>query len=238
MLLASAAIASAGAPTKSATKAIEPFTATYQLLRGDLPVAEVQRVLKKLPDGRLQYESTSRSIGLAAMFVKDVISEESVWRFGPVGQIQPLDYHYARIGGKRERRVSVSFDWQSGLIHSQVDSETTRLSIPKRPQDKLLYQLALMFDLRAGATSFEYDVADDGEIKTYTFNKIGEKEIATKLGALHAIGLQWARSNRTTTVWCAPTLQFLPVQISQSEKSGEMLDLILTNVNGLQGADK
>lgn len=238
ILLTAATIAVAAAPAKLAPKSIEPFTATYQLLRGDLPVAEVKRALKKLPDGRFQYESTSRGIGLAAMFVKDVITEESQWRFGPLGQLQPLDYHYARIGGKREHRVSASFDWRSGVIHSQVDSETTRVSIPKRSQDKLLYQLALMFDLRAGATNFEYDVIDDGEIKTYKFEKIGEKEITTKLGALHTIGLQWARNNRTTTVWCAPALQFLPVQISQTEKSGETLDLILTAVDGLSHTDK
>ena len=238
ILLAAASTALATTSAKSAPKSIEPFNATYQLLRGNLPVAEVQRTLKKLSDGRFQYESTSRGIGLAALFVKDVITEESQWRFGTQGELQPLDYHFARIGGKREHRVSASFDWRSGVIHSQVDSETTRVSIPKRPQDKLLYQLALMFDLRAGATHFEYDVADDGEIKTYKFEKIGEKEITTKLGALHAIGLQWSRNNRTTTVWCAPALQFLPVQISQTEKSGEVLDLILTAVDGLSRTNK
>lgn len=100
--------------------------------------------------------------------------------------------------------------------------------------DKLLYQLAVMRDLRAGKRKLIYDVADGGKIKSYEFDIDGEEFIETQIGKLKSIRVTRNRDDRITTIWCAAEYGFIPVQIEQFEENHGLLRLTIESIDGIQ----
>ena len=218
----------AGAETR-----IEPFAATYVLKRIGMSVGEVRRQLTQQPDGTFQFSAHSRSTGIMSLFVRDVVTEQSIFRFDNQGNMQPLEYIYQRVGGKRERRVRLTFDWLKGNVVNQIDQKAWTMVIPHNAQDKLLYQLALMMDLQGGLTQFNYEIADGGHLKSYHFEIIREEEIYTSLGRLKTQVIQRRLEGRVTTLWCAPQWHYLPVRIEQNESDGDKFQLYLEHLSGI-----
>ena len=102
-------------------------------------------------------------------------------------------------------------------------------------QDKLSYQLAIMYDLQNGKTEFEYSIADKRKFKNYYFKVVGNEDIATPLGSLQTVKIErvMEKGEKSTVLWCAPSLGFLPVRIEQNEKGGDEFSLMIKSVEGL-----
>ena len=98
--------------------------------------------------------------------------------------------------------------------------------------DKLLYQLAIMNDLKVGKEQLAYTVADGGQIKIYKFNMLGEELIKTPIGVLHTLKLERQKPNsrRKTTIWCARKLNYLPVKVENIEKDGRKTIAIINSL--------
>ena len=107
------------------------------------------------------------------------------------------------------------------------------MHISPTTQDKLLYQLTMMLDLKAGRKKLQYEIADGGTLKDYEFNVIGEEEIDTPMGKLHTVKLERVNDVRHTTIWCAESLEYLPVRIEQVEKDNASLAMLIHEVTGL-----
>ena len=210
----------------------EKFDATYILSVGPLELAEMTRKLYPKGDGSYVYESKSKSIGYARWFTKSTLTERSEWRYENQ-QLRPLIYSYDRTGdSKKERHLKLIFDWQSRRITDITNKEPWKLVLTNGTQDKLLYQLALVNDLQQGKrTKLEYNVADDGTAKITTFEIVGEERIQTALGEFDTLKLQTS-GTRTTTLWCAKKLNYLPVLIEQHDERGSAL-LKLVNLSGI-----
>lgn len=210
----------------------EKFDATYSLSVGPLALAEMTRKLYPKGDGSYVYESSSKAVGYAHWFTKSVLTERSEWRYENQ-QLRPLIYSYDRTGdSKKERHLKLIFDWQSRRITDITNKEPWKLVLTNGTQDKLLYQLALVNDLQQGKrTKLEYNVADDGTAKITTFEIVGEERIQTALGEFDTLKLQTS-GTRTTTLWCAKKLNYLPVLIEQHDERGSAL-LKLVNLSGI-----
>ena len=98
--------------------------------------------------------------------------------------------------------------------------------------------LALMVDVRAGKTNLAYTVADGGHLKTYRATVLGREEISTYLGTLQTVkvGSGLASGTRQTTLWLAPSLQYLPVQVERQDE-GEVTRMTLLSTEGLPIGD-
>ena len=212
-----------------------PFEATYTLYSTGTRIATMQRRLSRSEDGRYLYESKTDAAGLLALFRKDHITERSVWEFAESGP-RSRSYLYERSGGSADRTVQVSFDWASGFITNTVNGSTWQMPLQPEMMDKLLYQLAIMFDLESGKESLHYIIADGGKTKIYRFYRLGEEVIDTPLGRLRTVKLQRDKPNsrRDSTLWCAIGLHFLPVKVENVEKSGKVTTAV---ISGLQGFD-
>lgn len=220
-------------PTAHAGNVLAPFTATYVLKRVGMSVGEVRRRLELRADGTFLFSADSRSTGIASLFLRDVVTEQSLFRLDDRGKMQPLEYQYQRLGGKRERRARLLFDWTKGMVTNQIDNDSWTMPIPHNAQDKLLYQLALMTDLQTGAKEFDYEIADGGYLKSYHFAVIRQEEINTSLGQVNTWVVERRREDRVVTLWCAPRWHYLPVRIEQNETDGDRLQLYLEQVTGI-----
>ena len=210
------------------------FSVQFDLYSRGIAVAETQWSVEPADKNSFVYESRTEAVGVYAMFRDDHIVERSVWQYAG-SSLRPLAYRYLRTGGKKNRDVSVAFDWQQNLAHNTANGETWKMRIPAGTLDKLNYMLVLMNDLAAGQKEFEYLVADGGKLKDYRLEWLGNEVIETPIGTLETVKLQRVRegSKRETYFWCAPAFAFLPVKMEHREKDGAVITMNIRRVSGL-----
>jgi len=208
------------------------FNAEYNLKRNGITLGISTRSLSMAKDGTYIYASTTRATGIIAWFVKDQIDEYSKWTFDG-GRIRPLEYVYRRHGGSKTRDVNLKFDWQHHIVVNTIDGNPWRMQIPPDAQDKLVYQLSIMYDLMNGKKNLEYKLADGGKLKDYAFEIEGEEILNTALGKIKTVRIQRIGDRRDTTVWCAPSLSYLPVRLEQHDTDGSHLTMQLESVRGI-----
>lgn len=211
------------------------FTAHYELLHnGNMKVGVVKRTTTQ-ENGAIAFESSSRTTGLAALFIKDKIIERTTFILDN-NTIQPQNYRYERNGGKRSREAQLNFDWTKKSVSNAINGATWNMKIPPGTQDKLSYQLQLMLDLQQGLAVFNYPVADGGTLKEYRFTLLGEETIKTPMGELETVKLKRERaadSKRKTTIWFAKSLHYLPVRIKQGKNDDKYITLEIRKVEGI-----
>jgi len=220
-----------------ATIAAEPpppksFSADYTLKRNGIALGLATRSLRPLKDGRFIYASATSATGVIAWFVKDQIDEHSIFTLQN-GHIRPMEYVYDRHGGSKTRRVKLVFDWVKGIVTNVIDGDPWRMEIPQDAYDKLSYQLAIMQDLQNGRKELQYNIADGGKLKTYAFDILGEEQVETAFGRLKTVKIRRLDDKRYTTIWCAPSMNYLPVRLEQQETDGSQLSMHLQSVQGL-----
>lgn len=194
----------------------------------------MRRVMEQSPDGNFVYRSDTHTTGLFSLVRKDRIVEESLWQVAD-GALRSLAYTYTRSGGSRDRNVAVQFNWDTRRITNTINGESWLMPTVPQVVDKLLYQFALMSDLRSGNSELKYTVADGGKIKIYEIEPLGEESVKTPLGKLQSMKFRHQKlgDDRITTLWCAPQFQYLPVQVEYLEKDGSRVMVVLQSVTGL-----
>ena len=212
------------------------FSASYEFSRNGLNVGYVKRNLHVSSDGGYTFESVSEATGFISLFVRDKIFEHSIWTYAN-NRPRPSQYVYRRDGGRKERHVKLNFDWQEGVVTNTINDDPWQMHIPPDAQDKLLYQLTLMIDLKAGKQNLHYEIADGGTLKDYEFVILGQEKIDSPMGELDTVKLERVNDVRHTTIWCAKSLDYLPVRIEQVEKDNSRLALLIHDVTGLPVAN-
>ncbi len=206
------------APDLSASPFPEEFTAWYKASKGMFS-GETIVSIKADKDNRYTYESITKVTGMMSIFGGE-IREKSVWEYTN-GKIRPLRYSYNRSSGSKKRNAELTFDWNKNIVTNSIDSQPWKMTIKPDTLDKLVYQLVMMNDLQQGKKKeLNYSIADGGKLKDYKILIMGEEKIETKLGELNTIKVVRIRGKRTTTMWCAKKLGYLPVRIHHKKKGG------------------
>ena len=216
-----------------ADNTIPTFDAVYTLTSGPFTLGETTRRLYRNGDNHYVYESHSKPSGYAKLFTKAELHEKTTWIFAD-GKPRPLSYSYIRSGSKkRNRDVSLKFNWEKGQVTNIINDDPWTMDIPDDTQDKLLYHLTLMHDLQNGREDIVYNIADGGKVKTYTFEFLGEETVSTKLGKFKTVKLKQPGRKHHTLVWCAPDLNYLPIQLEHENKDGK----VRMKITGLKGIE-
>lgn len=204
-------------PDLSASPFPEEFTVWYRASKGFFS-GETIVSLKADKNNRYVYESITKATGLMSLLAGE-IHEKSVWEYAN-GKIRPLRYSYNRSTSKK-RNAELTFDWNKKIVTNSIDSKPWKMAIKPDTLDKFVYQLVLMNDLQQGEKKeFNYSIADGGKLKEYKISIMGEEKIETNLGEFNTIKVVRVRGKRTTTMWCAKKLGYLPVRIHQKKKGG------------------
>jgi hypothetical protein len=113
-----------------------PFVARFSLSTHGAKIGETEWSVKPLAPGLYAYESRSTASGILTLFSKEKIVERSEWRFDD-GYLRPLNYSYRRVGGKKDRSVTVFFDWENKLARNTAKGRSWRMPVPVGTLDKL-----------------------------------------------------------------------------------------------------
>ncbi len=213
---------------------IPDFSASYSVHLNGLAAGELKRSLTTDKDGIRHFKSETQAKGIFAFFKPDLVEESSTFQSQNNG-ILPLSYLYQRTGGKKDKYLSLNFDWKNKQVHIDDKKQPWSLDIKANTLDKLVYQLSLMADLAAKKTQFSYQIADGGKIKTYNIDLLEKETLTTPLGKIDTVKLVRLRdkqSKRQTILWCAPSLDFLPVKLEHTEKGGARFTALIRSLTG------
>ena len=211
----------------ASVQAVTEFTAEYSGRRDGLPfTVKGRREVRQEADG-----SYTLSFSAKAMMVS--IKEVSRFRLME-GKLIADSYDYKRTGIGKNRYRYNKFDWPANTVRFEGGSQPLAPGI----LDKLLYQLQLRLDVKAAVQAgelgklFTYQLADNENLKTYSFRIAGEETLATRLGDMATYRLERVRKNtkRHTTLWLAPRYDFLLARLQQVNEKGKGFTVELTAV--------
>ncbi len=203
---------------------LQSYSAEYRVSIGNLVIGRANITLNLSSDGRYRYRAYTAPVGLAAVFRKDEITEQSEGRIEN-DSIIPSRYLYTHKRPKRTRQVNLDFNWESGRVANQTAGSLWSMEVPPGTQDKFSQQLALILALGRGDRAAEYQVADGGLLKSYRYTEVDRELISTESGEYQTIRLARNKDDRPSraTLWFAPDLNYLPVKIAKHEKDGDYL---------------
>jgi hypothetical protein len=220
------------------------FTATYELDRDILGrfVTLARAEVKWIREGdEYQYVSrTQPTIGILAFLYGDEVSEASRGQLVDEA-VRPERYEY-ELKGRNGRSDYIVFRKAKGEVEQHFNGETIRQHVPPGVLDRVSLQLAVMHDLAGGARRMQYLVADRGRLQAYHFDVKGKERVTTPLGAFDTLKVELtgqqrvseaeatgigdmnirklSESDRRTIFWCAPSLEFIPVQVEYIDRDG------------------
>jgi hypothetical protein len=208
--------------------ALAPFTATYELRYGSKRVGEQTLTLRETGARFWNLESKTEPKGLAKMLTGG-ITERSVFTLDGT-ELKPLVFNASESRGKSSQ--SVSYDWAQGVAHSERDGERVDLELKPRVVDHALLQIALMRDLASGRPLAPYLLVEKNELRSYDYERSGEEKLETPAGTYDTVRVRQSRegSTRELWFWCAPALQYLPVQVEQRKEGKVLFRMSLTSV--------
>jgi hypothetical protein len=206
------------------------FTAVYDARINGIPIAETSFSLRKLDNGDYVYERKSTSVGVASLFGKKVSTATSRWRFTN-NWIQVLEYQSSDEDGDADDNLHLVFNWKTAHVKNVSTADPWQTKVPEGTLDKLVMQLALLFELRDGITEFQYPVAHEGRIKRYRFKQTGKEKIELPMGEYDTLIVERLDDDRDKTrIWSVPELNYLPVRFLKQKKSGVEMELSLREV--------
>ena len=211
------------------------YDAFYVINKGVLSLARVHVSLKpQSQPGVYRYQSSAEMIGLMSWFNKSRVHEYSIleWQGDTP---RPLEYGYEETEGKKKKHaVHISFLWEKGTAHINIDDRQIRQSITPDILDRFSFQFMLTWNLRRGLPLRDYTILDEGQLKTYKIERLREESIRTPIGSFDTIAFARVSGDRKTVFWLAPKLDYLPVRIDTYKQDQHTLSMSLDEMHGLQ----
>jgi hypothetical protein len=203
------------------------FVASYDANANGLSIGTVRVSLTRIGANEYLYEQKSVTRGIAALFGSDVATESSRWRFHD-NTIQVVEYRSRRKKGDDDDNAHLVFDWEQLRVKNIGAGEHWEIAMPEGTIDRLVMQLAMLFDLRNGDTVFNYRIPRQGRIKHYDFRLVGEDSVELDSGTYRTLKAERTNDDRDRSwVWSAPDLDYFPVRFLKRKKGGIKLELVL-----------
>ncbi len=232
-------LAAAAPATTRAEMGIPTYTAIYNVeYKGkNLGTSEFSVTYDAKQD---LYEFMSRTSvkGLLKLVSPNPAIERSQFKVTG-GKITPIEFWYEDGSRKGDSNAHLTFDWQRNVAIVADKNGRREIKIEPGALDRGSIQVALMRDLILnGKPGGTYLMTDDESVAPYDYVDNGETVTATGLGDIPTRSFVQHRENssRTTTLFMAPGLSFLPVRIEQAKNGELQTAFTLESVEGLAGA--
>ncbi len=200
-----------------------PFVATYSVAwHGSGAGTSTLGLERTAAADEYLYTSTIRAGGLFRLVFPHPVRQSSRFRVAG-GQVIPLAFESSGAG----QNVMVQFDWQINRVTGTAKGKLLDRALHEGTQDPLSVQIALMLALEAGQAPDSFWMLDTDEVARFEYVRRGTATLDTPLGKLptvlytsHAHG-----SDRTTWLWLAPSLDYMPARAEQRIKGDTQLTL-------------
>ncbi len=212
------------APTLANAKTVQPSSANYSFTVEDKYKGTATRTLSK-SGNTWKYDVNARVAGVASA------AQSST--FTIIGNnVTPTQASttYKLLGMGRTHKLN--FHPRSNKVTSNYKGKTTTMDMAQQAFDDLSLEVQIRQDLLNGKFSGNYYMAKKDKIEKTPFKKSGNTKVTVPAGTFDTVRVDRIHddNSRSTSFWLAPSLNYLPVKVSQIN-DGKKMDLELTKVN-------
>lgn len=212
------------APTLASAKNIQPSSANYNFTVEDKYKGTATRTLSK--SGNLwKYNVNARVAGVASASQSSAFTimgnnvsptqASTTYKIFGIGRTHNLNYN----AGKKQ-------------VASTYKGKTINLNMAQQAFDDLSLEVQIRQDLLNGKFSGNYYMAKKDKVEKTPFKKSGNTKVTVPAGTFDTVRVDRIHddNSRSTSFWLAPSLDYLPVKVSQIN-DGKKMDLELTKLN-------
>ena len=213
-------------PALPAAQLPPDFTASYSVQKYGSQIAEM-RLSLQTRDNIASYSSHSEARGLAALLTNQEIDETSELDISDAAAPPRLLRYQYRHRGRANKNQQFQVDYLDDnqvRVEGSYGKQPFQLDSEQPVWDQLSVQLALLATAQQSPTSgqqYRYTIIDDGKIDEYAFEFGGEAVLKIAERTYHTLKFTRVHGKRTTSLWLAQELHYLPVKIDQY-KEGEL----------------
>jgi hypothetical protein len=224
-VVATAAAAPAGGalsqPTAPAPRPV-PFVATYTIVWHGVAAGSSTLELRKTAPQLYVYTSTDNAYGFFRFAFPHPLRQSSRFRIA-AGEVEPVAFETSGT----PNNVMAQFDWKIGQVTGVAKGKLLDLKLQPGTQDPLSVQIAIMLELQAREAPKAFWMLNTDEIDRFQYVRHQETTLDTPLGKLHTIlyTSHQAGSQKTTYLWLAPALDYMPARAEQHVKGNTQVSL-------------
>jgi hypothetical protein len=199
-----------------------PFVATYSIAWHGITAGTSTLTLRSTGPQSYLYTSTDRAHGVFRLAFPHPLRQSSQFKVSS-GRVEPLTFQ--ATGGGNE--VRARFDWKDGRVTGLAKGKLLDLKLQPGTQDPLSVQIAIMLKLQAQAAPESFWMLNTDEIDRYEYRRHEAVTLDTPLGKLPTIlyTSHAAGSDKTTYLWLAPALHYMPARAEQHVKGSTQVAL-------------
>lgn len=201
----------------SATAAdLTPHRAEYKV-RISVVSGQLDTELRETENGYIATHVV-KATGLSRVLTSGRMEVSSAFKEAADG-FRPVTYHAIDTIGD-DPEANITFDWTTNQARGTVGEEDVVLQLDGLSHDAVSIQYQLMHDLINNRPNSTYVLFDVDKMRVANVRNVGTKSVKTGAGQFEVVGIEHQKegSSRTTTLWCAPALDYLPVIIEQHRK--------------------
>lgn len=207
-------------------KLLEPFNLLFEVSRNGKTLGEASLNLRSVGENKWEFISDTQGTRGLAGLTGVRIREHSLFHWNGE-RLQPLKYQFDQDVAFKSKHRKLTIDPEAKLISGTDKEGEFNLPYADDTVDRNLVVLALAMDLRANNKSLSYRVADKRKIDIHRYVIAGSEKIMVGKAEMEALRIDRVRdkAGRSTTIWVAPSLHYLPVRIRQLEPNGETIEM-------------
>jgi hypothetical protein len=203
-----------------------PFTAKYQVLRGEESIGEATITLTAAGDGQYAYRNQTRGTsGLAALL--GASSDETTHFRWHNEAPETVTYDYAMDAAIKQKRRHLQVDWSQQQV--TVDEGKGPIHYASAPGmvDRNTLPLALGLALRGGKKTVVLPVGVKQRVEQQQYAVQASESITVPAGKFKAERISRTDTDKPFDAWYAPSKFPLPVKLAQAD--GGHLTLLLVS---------
>ncbi|MFC0820591.1 DUF3108 domain-containing protein [Moraxella sp. ZJ171] len=223
LFCAAATATIAAAPMMAAAADLPSYSATYRV-NADGKTGTATRTLTKTGN-QYKYTVNARAVGIATLNQDASFSLSN-------GHIVPSSANMsARILGIGSTH-SIRFNNAAKTVVSTYKSKATTLKMPKQAYDDLSLEAQIRQELINGKFTGSYLLVKRTDIENTRFRRVNHGKITVPAGTYETVRIDRIHDDhsRATSFWLAPSLNYLPVKVSQTS-DGKVISMELTKLN-------
>ncbi len=202
-----------------------PFTASYNVLRGGIPLGVATISLHDDGHGQWTYRKDVKGTGGLAAMLGASVEETSLFRWK--GELpEAISYDYEMHSGIKDQQRRLRVDWSK--LRVSVDSGKGAESYPAKPGmvERNTLPLALGVALQGGQQHVALAVAVRQEVQTQQFKVTGKETVHVPAGSFNAERVDRTDAERGFSAWYALKRYPLPVKLSQHDGGDLEMELV------------
>jgi hypothetical protein len=204
--------------------------AVYDVYKDSLRIGQITETYTR-NNGRYALTSTTRAVGLLALFQRGRINIKSNGLVTDRG-LQPQQFSDVRESDERKSHRA-AFDWTSRKLTLSNESQNNVLALPDGTQDRLSAMYQFMFLPLNKMESLSFSMTNGSKLDVYSYRITPDQSVTVPLGTFKALYLASPpeKNSNRTEIWLAAEHNNFPYKMTITDQDGDSLTQVLTKID-------